>query len=88
MSFTQAVLFQWVNPKAWAVAFGAMAGFQDPAMAFRDAAVIAATFGVLSLPISLAWAAGGAMLRRMFQGRALNIVLGLLVFTAVAILLS
>lgn len=88
LSFNQAVLFQWVNPKAWAVAFGAMAGFQDPAMPFRDAVLIALTFGVISVPISLLWASGGVVMRRLFQGRALNVVLGLLVFTAVAILLS
>ncbi|MBE0413115.1 LysE family translocator [Yoonia sp.] len=60
-TFVQAVLFQWVNPKVWAVAISAMA--YVAAMSPVDQAVtLAATFSGLNLGVCLFWTTAGAVL--------------------------
>lgn len=62
MSFLQAAAFQWVNPKAWAMALGAVTAY----VAAPSAAaylVVAATFAAVNLPSVSLWAAAGQGLR-------------------------
>lgn len=56
LRLVEAVLFQWVNPKAWMVAFGAAAAF---AATPWQALALAALFALASFPSNLAWAALG-----------------------------
>lgn len=60
-TFTQAVLFQWVNPKLWAVAISASAYVLSPAP-IEQAITLAATFSTLNLGVCLFWAAAGTVL--------------------------
>jgi len=63
MSFLQAALFQWVNPKAWAMAVTALtiyAPSRNPDLALL---VTAAVFGAINLPCVGLWAAVGTRLR-------------------------
>ena len=64
LTFLQAAAFQWVNPKAWAMALGAMSLYAaDGALA--SVLVVATVFGAVNLPSVGVWAALGTQLRRV-----------------------
>jgi threonine/homoserine/homoserine lactone efflux protein len=60
-TFVEAVLFQWINPKVWAVALSASAyvALRDP---LEQAAILAMTFSTLNLGVCLFWTTAGALL--------------------------
>lgn len=60
-TFVEAVLFQWVNPKVWAVALSATAYVIDKAPN-EQALILAGTFSGINLFVCLFWAAAGAVL--------------------------
>jgi threonine/homoserine/homoserine lactone efflux protein len=82
MSFVAAALFQWVNPKAWVMAIGAMAIYVRPDHALGDVLQVAAVFGLVNLPCVSTWAGFGHGLRRFLRDavkvRAFNIVMAAL----------
>jgi threonine/homoserine/homoserine lactone efflux protein len=63
MSFLQAAAFQWVNPKAWAMALGAVAAYV-PEPSVRAYAVVALIFAAVNLPSVSVWAGAGQAVRR------------------------
>lgn len=63
LSFLQAAAFQWVNPKAWSMALGAVtlyAAGRD----FAGVATIAATYAVIGTASALSWTLLGQSLQR------------------------
>ena len=60
MTFLQASAFQWVNPKAWAMALGALSVY---AAGLGGAMVVALIFALVNLPSVAVWAAAGQALR-------------------------
>jgi threonine/homoserine/homoserine lactone efflux protein len=61
-SFLQAAAFQWVNPKAWAMALGAISAYAaDGGLAAM--AMVAVVFSAVNLPSVAVWAAMGEGLR-------------------------
>jgi threonine/homoserine/homoserine lactone efflux protein len=85
MTFLQAAAFQWVNPKAWAMALGAVSAYvTTPSVAAY--ALVAVIFAGVNLPSVTVWAAAGQGLRRWLEGpgrlRAFNWTMaGLLVLS-------
>jgi threonine/homoserine/homoserine lactone efflux protein len=69
LTFLQAALFQWVNPKAWAMALTATAVYA-PSRSLAAVAVVALTFGAVNLPSVGSWVALGQQLRRLLTSRA------------------
>ncbi len=67
LTFLQAALFQWVNPKAWAVALTATAAYRIPGDGLLGALLVAAVFGAVSLPSVSLWTGFGVGLRRLLQ---------------------
>ena len=63
LSFLQAAAFQWVNPKAWAMALGAMSLYAADGAA-SSVLIVAAVFGAVNLPSVGVWAALGTQLGR------------------------
>ena len=63
MTFLEAAAFQWVNPKAWAMALGAVALYAADGAPWSVLAV-AGVFAAVNLPSVSAWAALGTQLRR------------------------
>jgi len=61
-TFVEAVLFQWVNPKVWAVAMAAAAGYGSGLGAWIDAGRLAAAFSGLNLFVCLFWSFAGTLL--------------------------
>lgn len=65
-TFLQAVLFQWVNPKIWAVALSASALTPDVAPLVQ-AGILAVTFSTLNLGVCLFWTSAGSLLRTLLN---------------------
>ncbi|MDJ0948009.1 MAG: LysE family transporter [Alphaproteobacteria bacterium] len=77
-----------VNPKGWAMAFGAAASFAALAASPLDLALImGSTFGLAAILSLALWCAGGVVLARTlrteWQWRVLNGVLGLLLAASI-----
>ncbi len=66
----EAVLFQWVNPKVWAVALAALAYIPDlsPMM---QAQTLGATFATLNLAVCTFWTSTGHLLSKLLKDPAL-----------------
>lgn len=81
LTFVQAAAFQWVNPKGWVMAVGAVSAYAGIAMFPYNMLVIAALFGVLGVFSSSIWTALGQSLRRLLTDaravRAFNAVMAL-----------
>jgi len=91
MRLHNAMLFQWVNPKAWMIALNASVLFLPPQPAAWATLALALSAVLVCLPCMSAWAWGGERLRRHLQRpwalRAFNISMGgLLAGTALYLL--
>jgi threonine/homoserine/homoserine lactone efflux protein len=74
MSFLGAAAFQWVNPKAWVMALGAVTTYARPERLAMDVGLIAATYVLVSVPCGLAWTASGVAIKRFLKrGRTLRV---------------
>jgi threonine/homoserine/homoserine lactone efflux protein len=79
MSFVGAVAFQWVNPKAWVMALGAITAYAAPAHLARDVGVMAVSFMVINIPCGLSWAVSGVAIKRFLKrGHTLQIFNGVM----------
>lgn len=67
LTFWQAALFQWVNPKAWLMMITAIATYTQPATMLSSLAVIALLFAIVGIPCISTWNLFGASLRRFLQ---------------------
>ena len=63
LTFIQAAIFQWVNPKAWSMALTAISVY-SPAQSFETIALIALIYGLVNLPSVSLWTILGLKLRR------------------------
>lgn len=63
MTFLQAAAFQWVNPKAWAMALTALTVYL-PQPGLAGVALVAAMFCLVNFPSVAAWAAMGQQMAR------------------------
>ena len=64
MTFLQAAAFQWVNPKAWAMATHAVTLYA-PDRSLWAVALVAVIFGAINLPSVSLWTLIGQQLRRV-----------------------
>lgn len=67
LTLWQSAAFQWVNPKAWAVAATTMTVYASPGASVLP---ICAAFALVNLPSILAWAGCGLALRRVLSDPA------------------
>ena len=90
MSFVQAVLFQWVNPKAWSMALTAIALYA-PDRNIAAVLLVAAIFGIINLPSTSLWAVMGVSLRGWLSSparlRAFNWTMAALLVGSLALLI-
>lgn len=63
MTFLQAAIFQWVNPKAWAMALTAITAYA-PDRSVPAILVVAGIFGIINLPSVSIWTVIGQEIRR------------------------
>lgn len=66
MSFLEACAFQWVNPKAWAMALTAMTVYA-PTKSLLEISIVTIAFGLVNIPCVGAWAMLGQEMRRFLQ---------------------
>ena len=65
LGFTGAALFQWVNPKAWVMAVGAVLAYTSPLGGYTlQVFLIALLFFLFGTPCSMVWVFFGQYLRR------------------------
>ena len=66
LTFLEAAAFQWVNPKAWAMALTAITLYA-PSRDLGAITLVAVVFGAINLPSVGTWAAAGRWLRRLLD---------------------
>ena len=66
-TFLQAVLFQWVNPKAWTMALTAIGAYTIPENPMVSLLIVAGVFGAINLPCVSSWTVLGTQIRRLLS---------------------
>lgn len=69
ISYWGAAAFQWVNPKAWIMAIGAISTYTPLQGYFFNVFVIASVFALINLPSVSLWVVCGSLLRNLLQDR-------------------
>jgi threonine/homoserine/homoserine lactone efflux protein len=64
MTFLQAAAFQWVNPKAWAMALTALSVY-TPSQSFAAVVFVAVVFGAINIPSVGSWTVLGQQMKRV-----------------------
>lgn len=81
-SFIQAAAFQWINPKAWVMAIGAITTYTPHENFELNVLLIAALFALVNCPSVGVWTAAGSLLRKWLNNpvvlRGFNISMALL----------
>jgi threonine/homoserine/homoserine lactone efflux protein len=89
-SFTQAVLFQWVNPKAWLMAVGAISIFSLTANYFSNAIALSTLFFLVLIPCLAVWLVFGAVLQKILTDKKhqkiFNSVMALCLVASIALI--
>ena len=67
MSFLGAVAFQWVNPKAWVMALGAVGTYAEQGRFVTDVLIIGLAYTLINVPSALIWIGFGSSIRRWFR---------------------
>lgn len=93
LGYWGAAAFQWVNPKAWVMAVGAISTYTPLQGYFTNVMVIAAVFALINAPTVSLWAACGSLLRNVLRNprwlRLFNLgMAGLLVISLAPLLLE
>ena len=70
LTFWQAWLFQWINPKGLIAALSAIAIYVRPGHERQDFAVMLIVFAIVTLASALTWTAFGVGLRRLLRNPA------------------
>ncbi len=87
MTFLQASLFQWVNPKAWIMAVTAMALYVQEGQFVFSVILVAAVFTAINLPSVSCWVAFGVGLRQFlsvpWRLKAFNMTMGVLLIASI-----
>ena len=82
LRFIQAALFQWVNPKAWAMALTAISLYTPEARPISSVFIVAMAFVISGTFSSTTWTLLGQQLKRFLNDprklRAVNIVMAVL----------
>ncbi|RZL61027.1 MAG: LysE family translocator [Variovorax sp.] len=67
MGFTAAAAFQWVNPKAWVMALGAITTYLPARHSTWQLLALIGVMGVINMPSTGSWALFGSSMRRHLQ---------------------
>ena len=86
MTFIQAVLFQWVNPKAWTMALTSISVYA-PNQNLSSVLIVAAVFGLVNFPCITTWVLIGQKISRLLVNktvfRTFNVVMASLLVVSV-----
>ena len=90
-TFLQAAAFQWINPKAWTMALGAVATYTTVrGNVLGEILIIATIFAIVSFPCAALWTGFGVALQQVLTRpaylRGFNLLMALLLVASVVIL--
>lgn len=92
LSFAGALLFQWINPKCWAMALTAMTVYAPTEGEIVPIVGAISLFCMVNLPCCWTWAAAGApifrWLKRPGQRRAFNVTMATLLVISMVPMIS
>ncbi len=81
LTFIQAALFQWVNPKAWTMALTALSAY-SASTSFMSVLLVALVFGLINLPCVSLWTVLGQQIRLLLTSQrrlvAFNVTMAIL----------
>ncbi|MFT7007698.1 MAG: threonine/homoserine/homoserine lactone efflux protein [Colwellia sp.] len=88
LSFTQAALFQWVNPKAWVVATGAVSAYTSVSSdMYAQVVFIALAFLIVAIPSLGTWLIFGVGIKKYLKStkhqKIFNLAMALLLIVSV-----
>jgi threonine/homoserine/homoserine lactone efflux protein len=87
LGFLAAAAFQWINPKAWVMAVSALTAYAVSADYTRSVLIVAAVFGVVTIPCIALWASFGTAMRRVLADpryvRPFNVAMALLLVASI-----
>ncbi len=90
LTFVEAAGFQWVNPKAWAMAMATTAQFVTGSAVIMESLLCALAYTMAGLGSSVVWSGFGVWIRRLLSTdlrlRIFNISMGLLIASFVFVL--
>lgn len=91
-TFAEAVLFQWVNPKVWAIALAASSGYAIGLPPVQEALRLASAFSGINLFVCLFWTMAGTLLAYLLSNPLawrvfMRIMAGLLALSALMVFL-
>lgn len=91
ISFINAVLFQWVNPKAWMMAIGSVSAYTTlTGNVFQQILLIAAVYFIIGIPCIGTWLFSGAALSRYLYNpshmKKFNYVMGGLLILSIVLM--
>ncbi|EKT54511.1 LysE family translocator [Providencia rettgeri] len=82
LTFLEAALFQWINPKAWMMAISGMAMYTNINAPYLSMVQVAVIFAAINWPCVAIWAMFGSKLREKLKQpktlRRFNLVMGVL----------
>ena len=67
MTFLAAVAFQWINPKAWVMALGAVTTYAEHGRLAADVVLIGTVMMIVTIPSTLIWTVFGINIRRWLK---------------------
>ena len=87
LSFIQAALFQWINPKAWTLALTACAAYVPKEHPVAGLGFVVIIFAIVNMPTVIIWAYLGVQIRRLLDKparlRMFNISAALLLLASI-----
>jgi threonine/homoserine/homoserine lactone efflux protein len=94
VGFMEAALFQWLNPKAWSIALGAIAAFTTPGLTgfpfVSEVAIFTIVSAVITLPSLMLWCLFGVAIAQVLKDdrkrRIFNLTLAALLAVSVIFL--
>jgi threonine/homoserine/homoserine lactone efflux protein len=89
LSFIQAALFQWVNPKAWVMATGAVSAYTSISSdIFSQVIIIAFAFFIVAFPCVGIWLVFGVCLKKYLHSpkhqKVFNLSMAILLIASIA----
>ncbi len=91
LSFLQAALFQWVNPKGWIMSVAALANYTTAESSYvMQTLLVTGIFFLTSLGATTSWAFFGALIGRLLQSylalRIFNAMMAALIVASIVLL--
>ena len=86
VTFLQGCLLQWVNPKAWTIAIGALAAYAVPDNFWPSIIAICGLFAIIAWPSTIVWALFGDFVKRWLSTptrlRIFNVTMALMLIAS------